>query len=220
MIILAAVLNPDDVRRVRDGLAAAPFRSGRATAGAAARKVKDNAQAAADDPKVAALGRFVRDALARHPAVRGYVRPARWSSVMFSRYAPGQSYGLHTDDATMRAEDGGPLRSDLSFTLFLSDADAYDGGSLLLDGLDGERELRPEAGSAVIYATGQLHRVTPVTRGERLAAVGWIQSFVRRPDQRELLFDLERVRAGVPDGDGRLLLDKSIGNLLRMWAEP
>ena len=85
--------------------------------------------------------------------------------------------------------------------------------------IDGEREFRPPAGAAVIYQTGQLHRVTPVTRGERLAAVGWVQSLVRRADQRELLFDLDRARAATPDGDDRLLLDKSIGNLLRMWAE-
>lgn len=71
----------------------------------------------------------------------------------------------------------------------------------------------------MLYQTGQLHRVTPVTRGERLACVGWIQSLVRRADQRELLFDLERVRASVPDGDPRLLLDKSIGGLVRMWGE-
>lgn len=219
MITLADVLSPDDVRRVRDGLSGAPFRHGKATAGPAARKVKDNSQARGDDPKVAALGRFVREALQRHPAFTGYVRPARWSAVMFSRYAPGQSYGLHTDDATMRGEDGGALRTDLSFTLYLSDPETYEGGALLLDGLDGEREFRPGAGSAVVYPTGQLHRVTQVTRGERLAAVGWVQSLVRRPDQRELLFDLERVRAATPDGERRLLIDKSIGNLLRMWAE-
>lgn len=116
-------------------------------------------------------------------------------------------------------EHGGPLRTDLSFTLFLQDPGAYDGGALLIDGLDGEREFRPAAGSAVVYQTGQLHRVTPVTRGERLACVGWIQSRVRRADQRELLFDLERIRPATPEGEARLLLDKAIGNLLRMWSE-
>ena len=119
----------------------------------------------------------------------------------------------------MLDEYGQPLRTDLSFTLFLQEPDAYDGGALLIDGLDGEREFRPGAGSAVVYQTGQLHRVTPVTRGERLACVGWIQSAIRRADQRELLFDLERLRPATPEGEPRLLLDKAIGNLLRMWSE-
>ncbi len=219
MIVLADVLSPEDVERVREGLAKAPFRDGKATAGAQARKVKDNEQARGDDAGVQALARFVREALERHPVFHPLIRPARWSNLMFSRYAGGQQYGLHTDDAGMRGEDGERLRTDLSFTLFLSDLETYDGGALLIDGLDGEREHRPAAGSAVIYQTGQLHRVTPVTRGERLACVGWIQSLVRRADQRELLFDLERVRWTLPDGEGRLLLDKSVGNLLRMWAE-
>ena len=219
MILLSDVLSPQDVARVVAGLETAPFRDGRATAGPQARKVKDNEQARGDDPGVAALARFVREALERHPAFGPLVRPARWSRLMFSRYSGGQQYGLHTDDASMRDEDGERLRTDLSFTLFLADPATYDGGALLIDGLDGEREFRPQAGSAVIYQTGQLHRVTPVTRGVRLACVGWIQSAVRRADQRELLFDLERSRAAMADGEARLLLDKSIGNLLRMWSE-
>ncbi len=220
MLTLADVLSPEDVTRVREGLARSPFRDGRATAGATARKVKDNTQASGSDQAVQALGRFVRQALERHPVFMAYARPARWSRILFSRYVPGQAYGLHTDDATMEAEEGGRMRTDLSFTLFLSDPTTYAGGALLIDNLDGEREHRPDAGAAVLYDTGRLHRVTPVETGERLAAVGWIQSQVRRPDQRELLFDLERIRATLPDGEARLLADRSIGNLIRMWGEP
>lgn len=219
MIVLAEVLSPEELQTVRAGLDKAPFRDGKATAGPAARKVKDNQQARGDDRGVQALADLVRDALERHPVFHPLVRPARWSNLIFSRYSGGQQYGLHTDDASMRGEDGGRLRTDLSFTLFLSEPDIYEGGALLLDDLDGEREFRPAAGSAVIYQTGRLHRVTPVTKGERLAAVGWIQSLVRRQDQREILFDLERVRWSAPEGGGRLLTDKTIGNLLRMWAE-
>ncbi len=220
MLTLAQVLTPEDVARVREGLAAVPFQDGKATAGPIARKVKHNQQAVGADPGAEPLRRFVREALMRHPVFAAYARPAAWSRIMFSRYQPGDAYGVHTDDAFMAAEDGGRLRTDMSFTLFLSDPDTYEGGALLLDGLDGEREHRPRAGDAVLYATGQLHQVTPVTRGERLAAVGWIESLVRRDDQRELLFDLERVRSATPAGDTRLLLDKSIGLLLRQWGNP
>ncbi|WP_324506132.1 Fe2+-dependent dioxygenase [Brevundimonas sp.] len=218
MLTLAQVLNPEDVTRIRDGLAKVAFQDGKATAGPVARKVKKNQQAVGADPGAEPLRRFVREALMRHPVFSAYARPAVWSRIMFSRYGPGDAYGTHTDDAFMVSEDGQRLRTDMSFTLFLSDPDSYEGGALQLDGLDGEREHRLAAGDAVIYATGQLHQVTPVTRGERLAAVGWIESLVRRNDQRELLFDLERVRAATPAGETRLLLDKSVGALLRQWG--
>ena len=218
-MIVPDVLNPQQLLTIQDGLASAPFRDGRATAGAAAEQVKRNEQARGDDPGVIDLARKVRFALETHPTFRTLVRPARWSSLMFSRYGPGQQYGLHADNASMYDVDGWPLRTDLSFTVFLSDPETYEGGALLLRDLAGDREFRPAAGSAVLYPTGQLHRVTPVTRGVRLACVGWVQSTIRRADQRELLFDLERVRQGQDREEAALLLDKTIGNLLRMWGE-
>ena len=215
MLTIADVLAAEDVARVREGLAAAPFGDGKRTAGAAARKVKANAQADGADARVQALAKFVRDALERHPVFSLYARPARWSPVMFNRYRGGDAYGFHVDDPVM-----GEVRTDLSFTLFLSDPETYEGGALLIDGLDGEREVKLSVGSLVLYPTGALHRVTPVTSGERLAAVGWIQILIRRADEREILFDLGRTRASLPDGEARLTLDKAIGNLVRLWGEP
>jgi PKHD-type hydroxylase len=218
LIVLTEVLSAEGLAAVREGLAIAPFRDGRATAGAAAERVKDNQQARPDDPGVIALARRVRLALEAHPVFRSLVRPARWSGLIFSRYGPGQQYGLHADNAAMFDDGGWPLRTDLSFTLFLSDPQSCAGGALLLRDLGGDREYRPAAGSAVVYPTGQLHRVTPVTEGVRLACVGWVQSRVRRADQREVLFDLEQARQGLGP-DEALMLDKSLGALLRMWAE-
>jgi PKHD-type hydroxylase len=218
-LIVLDVLDAQSVQAIQQGLATAPFRDGRATAGPAAERVKRNEQARGDDPDVINLERRARLALEAHPTFRSLVRPARWSRLIFSRYGEGQQYGLHADNAAMYDEGGWPLRTDISFTLFLSDPATYEGGALLLRDLAGEREFRPAAGSAVLYPTGQLHRVTPVTRGVRLACVGWVQSQVRRADQRELLFDLERVRQPPDTEEASLLLDKSIGNLLRMWSE-
>jgi PKHD-type hydroxylase len=150
--------------------------------------------------------------------MRTLVRPARWSNLMFSRYGPGQEYGLHADNAGMIDTDGWPMRTDVSFTVFLSDPDTYEGGALFIEDGAGGRAFRPPAGSAVFYPTGLLHRVMPVTAGERLACVGWVQSLVRRPDQREILFDLEGLRDEAT-GDASLTLDKTLGNLLRMWGE-
>ncbi|RAK52731.1 Fe2+-dependent dioxygenase [Phenylobacterium deserti] len=219
MIVLADVLNREEVLAVRAGLAAAPFREGTATAGAAAGPVKHNEQAQPGDPGVIALARRVRLALEAHAGVRTFARPVRWSGLMFSRYGSGQQYGLHTDNATMYGGDGQSLRSDLSFTLFLSDPDSYDGGALEVRDRAADRAFRLEAGSAILYPTGCLHRVAPVTRGVRLACVGWMQSRVRRADQREILYDLEQVRARTGAGEAALLLDKTLGNLLRMWGE-
>jgi PKHD-type hydroxylase len=219
MLTIADVLEADDVARVRDGLARAPFREGRRTAGGDARRVKANWQADGADERVQALAKFVRAALDRHPLVQTYVRPARWSKLMFNRYGPGETYGMHVDDPVM-GEGSGLIRTDLSFTLFLSEPDSYEGGALVIDGLDGEREVKLGGGSMVVYGTGELHRVEPVKAGERLACVGWVQSLIRRPDQRELLFDLSRVRTAMARGDTRLLLDKSVAQLVRMWGEP
>jgi PKHD-type hydroxylase len=220
VIVLTDVLTPQQVLEVRTGLETAPFRDGRATAGAAAEQVKNNEQARGDDPAVIAQARRVRLALEGHPVMRAFVRPARWSNLMFSRYGPGQQYGLHVDNAGMYDEAGWPLRTDFSFTVFLSEPETYEGGALLVHDLSGDREFRPQAGAAVLYPTGSPHMVTPVTRGVRLACVGWVQSRIRRPDQREVLYDLDRVRAGLGAGEeASLLLDKTIGGLLRMWGE-
>lgn len=219
LIVCADVLSREDVLAAREILAAAPFRDGRNTAGAGAGRVKSNEQARPDDPGVIALGRRVRLAMEANSVVRTLVRPVRWSPFMFSRYGPGQQYGLHADNPVMYDFDGRPLRTDVSFTLFLSDPETYEGGALLVQDLSGDREHRPKAGSVVLYPTGQLHTVTPVTSGLRLACVGWVQSLVRRPDQRELLFDLERARDGVHSDEASLLIDKTLGNLLRMWSE-
>lgn len=158
-------------------------------------------------------------ALERHPTFPALIRPVRWSSLMFSRYVSGHRYGPHVDDASMYDEHGWPLRTDVSFTVFLSDPDEYAGGALRFVSEAGENSFRPAAGSAVVYPTGVIHEVTPVTRGMRLACVGWVQSLIRRADQRELLYDLERARSDSTSTQAQLLLDKTIGNLSRMWGE-
>ena len=219
MMVLDNVLSAVEIGRICASLEHVPFRDGKITAGPAARSVKSNEQADGGNPEVAALARMVRMALERHPTFYAFVRPYRWSNLMFSRYVSGHRYGPHTDDASMIDEHGWPLRTDLSFTLFLSNPDDYQGGALRFAEDANDRSFRPAAGSAVLYPTGVLHEVTPVTRGVRLACVGWVQSLIRRADQREVLFDLERVRTELSGGTGQLHLDKAIGNLLRMWSE-
>ena len=153
--------------------------------GWAAAQVKCNQQFDASDAAVAALQAELHRRITMHPLVRLYARPQRTTLPLLNAYSTGMHYGRHVDDALM----GEPaLRTDLAYTLFLSDGDDYDGGALVIDSHAGETPVRLDAGAIVIYPAGSLHRVEPVTRGERVAAVGWIQSLVRDPAQREVLF--------------------------------
>jgi PKHD-type hydroxylase len=220
-LILEAVLAGEDLERVGAELERLPWSSGKRTAGAAARGVKENLQADGADPRTQALERFVADALRRHPMFEIAARPARLSRLLFSRYEPGMTYGAHTDDALMgQGEDR--LRTDLAFTLFLADRASYDGGALVVQSALGDQEIVLEAGDAILYPAGSIHHVAPVTRGVRLAAVGWLQSHIADATQREILFDLSIARTRLAEAgavrEELLRLDKSISNLLRMWA--
>lgn len=220
-IILSGVLEAEDLARVRRELDEAPWSSGKRTAGAAARGVKENLQADGSNPRVQALEKFVADALRRHPLFDIAARPSRITRLMFSRYEPGMTYGTHTDDALMGAGDD-KLRTDLAFTIFLADRSTYEGGALVVESALGEQEIALEAGDAILYPAGSIHHVAPVTKGARYAAVGWVQSYVADAGQREILFDLSVARGRLAEAgiarEELLRLDKSISNLLRMWA--
>jgi PKHD-type hydroxylase len=115
------------------------------------------------------------------------------------------------------------LRTDVSFTLFLADPDTYDGGELIIESASGEEPIKLEAGSLFAYSSTTLHRVAPVTRGVRFAAVGWARSFIRDAPKRELLFDLDTARRQLFAREGKSaefdLMSKSLANLMRMWAD-
>ena len=217
---LADVLTPQELARIRLELRQTTFVDGRTTAGWHAREVKLNLQAQAGraTDEMAAL---VQQALRRHPVFDLAVRPRRTGPLLFSRYQPGMTYGAHVDDAVMGAEQ--PLRTDVAFTVFVSEPDDYDGGELVTDTAAGEQRFKLPAGCAVVYPASTLHRVEPVSRGERIAAVGWAQSLVRDAARRELLFDLDTARRGLFAREGKTaefdLMSKSLANLLRMWVD-
>jgi PKHD-type hydroxylase len=217
MTVIADVLDSSETAAAREALAAANFVDGRATAGWAAKLVKNNLQAG-NDAALQKLREKLTAKIGEHPLFRMVARPKQLSPLILSRYEPGMAYGSHVDDAIM-----GGMRSDVSFTLFLSDLDTYDGGALVIETSGGEEDVRLPAGSMVVYSSTTLHRVAEVTKGARLAAVGWARSFVRDPAQRELLFDLDTARQSLFQKQGKTaefdLLSKSSANLLRMWAE-
>ena len=160
-------------------------------------------------------------ALKRNDAFRDAVYPRQLHSLLVSRYRPGMHYGAHVDRALMG--DSTVWRTDLSLTLFLNAPQDYDGGELSFSTGSVAHTIKLPARALVCYTTGQLHQVLPVTRGERLAVVAWIQSFVRDAGAREALADLasalQALRARGETGEAYELVNKTHMNLLRRWAE-
>jgi PKHD-type hydroxylase len=211
------VLSKADVTALCEGLAHAPFAPGEETAGWSARLVKSNLQAS-DTVEIESMRSLVQSRLMVHPVFALATRPKTIVGPLFSRYQPGHGYGTHVDNALI-----GGARTDVSFTLFLSDPASYDGGELIIDTSSGEEAFKLEPGSLVAYPATALHRVAPVTRGERLAAAGWVRSHLRDAARRELLFDLETARRRLFEREGKTaeadLLDKCAANLMRMWCD-
>lgn len=218
IIFIGDLMDKETVKRLVGLMERAKFIDGRETAGALARQVKKNDQVDSDDQLMPEMRQMLLDCLEKSPLFHSAARPRHVRPPLFSRYVPGMEYGNHVDDAIMNG-----MRMDLSFTLFLSDPDSYDGGELVIDNPTGEQEIKLPAGSAVLYPATSLHRVAPVTRGQRLAAVTWIRSMIRDAQQREILFDLDRVQDSLFSRDGKSmetdLLAKTQSNLLRLWAE-
>jgi PKHD-type hydroxylase len=145
-------------------------------------------------------------------------RPRHVTPLLFSRYRDGMEYGTHVDDAILHN-----LRSDISFTLALADPASYDGGELVMESTAGAQAYKLKAGQMIIYPSTTLHRVKPVTKGERVAAVGWCQSYVRDAAQREILYELDLARRAIFEREKKSrefdLLSRCHANLLRMWAD-
>lgn len=211
-LAIKGILTPAEAQAARDMAAGLTFQDGRKTAGAQAARVKTNDQAAPSPDRDALLTR-IQAAIVGHPVFASAARPRHLTPLILSRYRKGQTYGMHVDNAIMSG-----LRTDLSFTLFLCDPASYEGGALEIEDSLETRQFRLEAGDMILYPSTTLHRVTPVTRGERVAVVGWVESWIRDPGEREILFDLDRSIASLEPGPVLDQLTKVRSNLLRRWA--
>jgi PKHD-type hydroxylase len=222
ILVIHALDDSAQLAALRQRIDLLAWRDGRETAGAVARAVKRNLQA----ERGSTAGRALHDELARiiadNPVLRAAAQPRRFAPVLISRTGVGGHYGAHVDNALM-GKGTDRIRTDLSFTLFLTPPGDYDGGELVIHAAGMTQAVKGEAGHLVLYPSSSIHEVTPVTRGERIVCVGWIESLVADQGRREVLFDLENLRAGLrkalPHQSAELLtLDKTIANLLRMWA--
>jgi PKHD-type hydroxylase len=217
------VLSREQVTQMRAMLDAADWTDGRETVGAQGAQVKRNQQLPDASPLRQQLGQLVLAALAGNPLYHAAALPLRTLSPRFNRYQGGGQYGFHVDGAVMALSGDAQLRSDVSCTLFLSEPDEYDGGELIVNDTYGEHEVKLPAGDLIVYPSSSLHRVTPVTRGARMASFFWVQSLIRDDSRRRLLFELDasiqRLTQTGADAASLLQLTGVYHNLLRQWAE-
>lgn len=222
IISISDILSSEELSDITSSLAQAEFVDGKLTAGWHAKLVKHNQQLKTKTPQIRELQGKIKTALNRNPLFQTAIRPKAIHSLLFSRYDVGMSYNTHVDNALM-ASGSSMRRSDVSFTLFLSSSSDYQGGELVIEGVQEEKSYKLEAGSAIVYPSTTLHRVEPVTQGTRLVAVGWVQSAIRAASDREILFDLETARRTIFAKEGKTpefdLISKSIANLIRKWAD-
>jgi len=222
LLEIPGVLNEAQLNKIHEILDDARFVDGKSTAGMAARRVKNNLEMQQDPKHMEILIRILVSSLAHNQSFNSAVLPLRMADPIFASYRPGMAYGDHVDDPIM-GKQGPKFRSDVSMTVFLSDPSGYEGGELVIRTPFGTQEVKLAAGDAVIYPSSSLHRVAEVTAGKRLVALTWIQSHVRDPSRRELLYELNQAREQLltdsPDRDSTQLVDRSYTNLVRMWSE-
>jgi PKHD-type hydroxylase len=216
------VLAPKQIAELMTLVEQIEFIDGKKTAGYRAKRVKNNEQLTTRDDTRKQIDKIVTGALRANPTFKRVVLPRKIHRPLISRYREGMNYGLHVDDARMGTNK--EIRTDMSCTLFLSDPAEYDGGELQFKSPFGEEiEVKLPAGSAVVYPSSTLHQVLPVTRGERLAAVTWIQSLIRSPEQRAIMNDLVAIQQKLqkmdPEAPETDLAFQTYANLMRMWSD-
>lgn len=220
-LTIGDILSAQKLESLVSALPTLSWADGQRTAGATARSVKNNLQADVSRGVGKQWATEIGDAVRSNPVVRAAARPKRLSNVLLSRTESGGGYGPHLDNAVL-GQPPSQLRGDLSFTLFLSHPEDYDGGELTIHGVGGVDTHKPGLGDLVLYPSGELHEVASVTRGTRYAAVGWIESMVRDAGARSILFDLENLKTSLRGRSDltaeSLTVEKVIGNLLRRWV--
>ncbi len=224
ILSISAITDQQILDTITTQLGELTWQDGRSTAGKRASAVKVNQQAVMSNEAGQALRQTLLPHIVENPILLAGARPRRFSHLIVSKTENGGHYGAHIDNALMGKGEG-RMRSDLSFTLFLTPRDQYEGGELAIHNAGATQEIAGEAGQLVLYPSTSIHEVRPVTSGTRHVCVGWIESLIADGPQRELLFDLDNLRASLRAADGTdpalaLTLDKSIANLLRMWAQP
>jgi len=216
------ILDLNKLANIRHVLEKVEFIDGKHSAGKAATRVKNNEEMKQGTQQAEFLDHLLMSSLAENADFRSGALPYRVAQPVFARYSQGMQYGDHVDDPIM-GSGAEKFRTDVSITVFLNDPEHYEGGELIINTTYGEKSVKLSAGSAVMYPSASVHRVAKITSGERLAAIVWLQSMVRDPGQRELLYQLDQARntllARQPDAPETKQIDRSYVNLVRMWSD-
>lgn len=212
------ILTDAEVEQCRKIAASAPFVDGRITN--PHNTTKQNEQLH-DAQAYQQSSQLLLQALGRKEEFREFAFPVSIAPPLITRYHPGMRYGAHADAAFIQLPNG-PIRSDLSCTIFLNEPEDYEGGELHVRLGDADLYFKLKPGEAIVYPSDTLHEVVPVTKGERLVAITFIQSRVPDPFKRYMLFELNEIAAleGLKmsqENFSRLQLVQA--NLLRTWGE-
>ncbi len=191
------------------------WEDGKKTAGSHASKVKNNLQLKRESEISIKLSNLIRKKILSSPLIKSFALPKIIHGIMFTKSLNNMQYGRHIDNPFMSSG-----RSDLSFTIALTDKSKYRGGELIIEEMNSEKEFKLNAGEIIIYPSTYLHSVKEIKKGERLVCVGWIESYVKSIEEREYLFDLDAGAKGLLAKNGRSdeldLIFKSYSNLLRL----
>lgn len=224
LLRIPAILTADEVRRLRDRIDAAAWVDGNVTSGHQSARAKVNRQLPEESAVARECGELVLAALAKSPLFFSAALPRQVYPPLFNRYGPGMTFGDHVDGAIrVHPPSSRRLRTDVSATLFLTPPEDYDGGELTVEDTYGTQSVKLPAGDLVLYPATSVHRVTPVTRGERVSSFFWVESMVRDDGQRTLLFDMDmalvRLARDARDHPSLVTLTGCYHNLLRRWAD-
>jgi PKHD-type hydroxylase len=216
---LAEVLTPGEVQRLRAWARGGTFADGRLTSPHST--VKNNLQIDHADPVYAESSKLMAAALQRCEAFRNFAYPRIMAPPLLAKYGPGMNYGAHSDAAFMPIGER-PLRSDVSCTIFIADPASYEGGELTIHLGTRAVTFKGAPGSAVVYPSNTLHEVRPVTAGERLVGLTFVESMIPDPMHRDMLYHLDEVAA--LEGfnmswENRTRLQYVRNNLRRAWGE-
>ena len=191
------------------------WEDGKKTAGSHASKVKNNLQLNRETEISKKLSYSIKKKILSSPLIKSFALPKIIHGIMFTKSLNNMQYGRHIDNPFMSSG-----RSDLSFTISLTDKSTYEGGELIIEEMNSEKEFKLNAGEIIIYPSTYLHSVKEVKNGERLVCVGWIESYVKSIEEREYLFDLDAGAKGLLAKNGRSdeldLIFKSYSNFLRL----
>ncbi len=194
------------------------WEDGKKTAGSHASKVKNNIQLNRQSETSKKYSQIIIKRILSNSIIKSFALPKTIHGIMFSKSLKNMKYGRHIDNPFMPSG-----RSDLSFTISLTDKSSYKGGELVIEAMNEDKEFKLNSGEIVIYPSTHLHSVKEVEDGERLVCVGWIESYVKSIEEREYLFDLDAGARGLLAKNGRSdeldLVFKSYSNFLRILSD-